>query len=402
MTERDPKKKKRIGVTDALIIGSFAVIGGTEVAKRISPEEIMEQVFDGQHERNPEVQKLQEDIQNKYGVTVQFVGYDETHERRFDYSADRLTSKEAIVALEHLTIILSKYPPSFFKDNSLPQILIGKNFVLLERSDRPEEAVGGFAMYTNDFMALGFSENRDVFEETFHHEMFHLFDARDNGLVSEDKAWVDLHAECRCTPYVGDAWKEPKRDERRSQYASDYARRNPTEDRAVIGAALFSPYLHYELIQKIKSDDTKILQEKYDLIRATYERWSNGAINQAYWDEIIARGKTQVEALRGTSESYSDTYDYGWDYYYPDYKYEGEVVVVSAPRWHESQEYEGFSVDHPRYYDDMTWTTERHEVDRKGKIVSVERPTSPNDYEGFSGERSQTEGDSNETKEGPD
>lgn len=241
------------------------------------------------------IEELHTHIKNTYNVEVVFGR--QVEDKSISYTPlTGLTERK-----EHLEIItkaFSLYPPDIFTRNGISSIAVVHN--LLVDGDR----VNGVFSPGQQSVTLDSSSG----ESTVHHELYHAFDYLTNGFSSEDSQWQNLHT-CACQVYEGtyDVFRNGGEGSNTTSsnnwFINDpelgsiednpYGKTYPTEDRAVFAQVTMMADTHSRLIQIIANepDETagNILKQKYELIKAQYFIFSNGRMNDEYWQALLER-----------------------------------------------------------------------------------------------------------------
>ena len=258
------------------------------------------------------VEKARTFLRDEYGVEVQ-IG-DSWAEK--NSSVEWLDSEEATKALAYLIEEMGKYPPDFFNRNKVQAIRIGKD-VHVGHPLFDNHPVEGFAKRQLRQMTLDFSATEEFFRGTFHHELNHILDFW-NGGPSSNERWEQIHAGCTCIPEVRrKAYDENTVTEFERSFINAYGASSALEERAEFASHMMIPRLHAKFLGRLsteKSEDSQILRRKYDAMKQDFFRWSDGKMNDAYWNSLIAR------ASEGTIGDGYDFVEYGDFFYYDTFK----------------------------------------------------------------------------------
>ncbi|HRH24604.1 MAG TPA: hypothetical protein PK109_03385 [Candidatus Paceibacterota bacterium] len=272
---------------------AWTAIGAQEIYKYRG--EILDVLLDAQHAGNENVQSARRFLKELYGVEVLF-GKDHQNE---SYEAAGLTAYEAQRGLSAIISALMKYPHDFFKENPLtPVIRIGKGVALHHENET--HRVGGFASQEEGYFMIEYQERLSTMVEIFHHEFYHILDAR-HASEKRDAEWKAINAAAGYT-YSGDVFEDPApyRSEFLDLFSSAHGAANPQEDRAEIAERLMTIYGYWGLTERLEDmEDGPIkeaLERKIALVKEDFRVWSNGTMDEAFWLRI------ERESLRSAED----------------------------------------------------------------------------------------------------
>lgn len=181
---------------------------------------------------------------------------------------------------------LTKYPPEFISFCGIRQIRLARKIFL----KKPEywtgvKNVGGVSTENGPIYIAG-SERRIT-----HHELVHKADQRAGTLLpGKIRKWKRLN---RRHPYLGELYwsMNPKEAEQLPYdgYANPYGRVNIKEDRATIGEQLM---MNSEALLE-RANDSFILSDKIRRLKADYKIWSNGRMNEQFFEDLAAGKVTE-------------------------------------------------------------------------------------------------------------
>lgn len=212
-------------------------------------------------------------LQNRYQIVVETGPLTERERQADDITrGEPLSIVEQCDALEQICEELEKYPLL------LTIKLRRMTFHLLKNLRTDGHNIRGAAasvLYISPGKALVNGDSSGIFRRVFHHELFHMLDAR----MGDGSDWNNLRlAPDEPTPY---SWQRvlPKEG-----YVVGYSRTNELEDRAMIGQFLMSyPDILY-LNRRIQSDIT--LRAKVRVVKQQFFEGSFGAMNAQFWRDM--------------------------------------------------------------------------------------------------------------------
>ncbi|MFZ2886301.1 MAG: hypothetical protein WA021_00600 [Minisyncoccia bacterium] len=307
-TAQGDKKKKGVLSRRGLLKGLGSTVLGigaitlTDAALRLhrKRDSVLRALTGQKHVTTEATENARDFLRETYGIEVQFG--DARDERNF--FANDLSEGETIQSLQMLIEEMGKYPSDFFVRNKLVVIRIAKNFQI--GSTIAPKAVAGFAR--NDVRIIGLSfawENSDFFRHAFHHEMHHVLDYWNHGEQTNDERWEQIHEGCTCVPNVRRKdFDEYKLEEYGRSFINAYGESSALEERAEFAAMMMVPRKHASFLLRLQREqevDRLVLERKYGAMKQDYLDWSDGKMDQAYWDAIIEIGKDDIESEEQTS-----------------------------------------------------------------------------------------------------
>ncbi len=203
--------------------------------------------------------------------------------------------QELVVAsLRTLVVELSRYPANYFRDadkvhkiHLVDNAMLGITYFL-------SHPVGGLAGFDKTMLinVHGATEDSSLLSYRLHHEIYHLYDM-DGSSKMRDRKWFALHQSCNCGRYLdGSFYKDVNKKLLYPQYfVSAYGQASPEEERAELGSVMLHPERHKAFLERINTeknkDATRILLEKYRLLKEDYLSWSNGDMDDVYWSNLL-------------------------------------------------------------------------------------------------------------------
>ena len=275
------------------------------------------------------------EILRRYGVLERLVGTDEDVDQ-FDYdevvrqgkaylkelyganlvvgdskdhptiTGDRMTLDHYKQSIRAIIREAGRYPPEFIRDLGAD---LGFEFRVMHNVQVYEfgygrERVGGVALYPHtDQPRQVIIDSEEPFEDQrriIHHEVNHAAAFRWQNIGERDGTWKNLHSGVSVDPYVGRAWRSYAYSAPR-YYLSPYAMKSAAEDQATCAEYLLTPLLHLEFIRRIREEPDAavraVLVRKYAEAKREYFEWSDGRMDEAYWEEIIRAGLRERDGV---------------------------------------------------------------------------------------------------------
>lgn len=283
----------------------------------------------GTFEKDPATQKAKEFLSKEYGITV-LAG------PNWDITVlgDRISQIEYIQSLAQVLEVASKYPPLVLRNKSITMHVVND----LQRVDFSAKSWKelwnrtSYGATTKPFGDIILDAKRiRKHNSTIDHELYHSLEYLERGFTANDPEWIRMHQEvCQCNPYGRDAVPANELEKSINLAAfSPYGKTQPVEDRATWAQFLMDPKTHTDYFRSHDIPDEQyaawlakngiaatvedaaktklVVRKKYDAILADYEKWSNGAMNEAYWEKLrtgrIRPSSEIVELLKGLSLS---------------------------------------------------------------------------------------------------
>ena len=224
-------------------------------------------------------------------------------------NGERADEKQAKAAADLLRQELRFYSKDILQRLGLRRIVVAVNLTVDERR------IGGLAVYQEYTFYLD-AENilsrEDRVRQTFHHELFHMFDYRDDRRISRDSTWEGLNPP---SFHYGSGGYEMLNDPRAGLltdkypgFITRYSTAAVAEDKAEIYSHMVT---HYALMQEIAKTDA-VVRAKMKALMALLERF-HPLMNERFWQqfekgmplgtpaglkaviELITRAETAVE-----------------------------------------------------------------------------------------------------------
>lgn len=291
ITRRGFLKYAGKGLAGAAAIGT-GVLVGTELAERREHlEERITQPLDEQYDLDGVVREAKAYLRT-YGLDLLTGGDTERNE----ILGDKAALEHYQMSLLALVQEISKYPQEMIPGSMDGKTLEIRVVNVLSIKDRPNtepRRVGGVAT-TFDRRAprigLDSSQPEEFQRQTIHHELNHLFGRREQQ--ARDIRWRQFHASLRTEIYRPiPAQRNARQAAAEEYFLTNYAGTEPIEDQAVWAEHMMVPELHLKLIEKIRStrnaDARRILTMKYMATKEEYRKWSNGVMDDQYWQRLI-------------------------------------------------------------------------------------------------------------------
>ncbi|HEX7017578.1 MAG TPA: hypothetical protein VF209_01565 [Patescibacteria group bacterium] len=182
---------------------------------------------------------------------------------RFHISGETATDTELKICVSIIVREVQKYPPDFFIRNNIASLALlknvrraGKNINGVFDSNTGVIVLDSAAVYV-----------KKTFAHTFHHEVYHACDWHDHGYEQDNLRWPEVQTLDSPPPTA-------------------------QEERADIAEKMMMASSHVRLLEIIKrlknTEAGRVLQEKVNLIKQDYFRFSQGYMDTAYWEELLA------------------------------------------------------------------------------------------------------------------
>lgn len=293
----DKNKKSRIGDhrlsrREFLKLAGIAAATAAGLGVFLYPE-AKRKVEDTFYEKeiDQEIKKLKEDLEKKYKINIEF-DFNKTEEGILSWEA--LSPSEKRDALKCLMENIALYPPEFLAQTAIKQIVLVKNLT----SQRKENKISGVAI-TNGIIFMNYKSgilgwgDEEATKGAIHHELLHEADAHDKDRAKIKKQWANLNPGGENDYFKTKAdldrrYKElgkEKFDElvdKHTGFINVYSMISEEEDRATVAQSLLS---YPKDIMELAKDDP-ILIKKIEAIKKQYKKWTNGRMNEKFWQDL--------------------------------------------------------------------------------------------------------------------
>ena len=258
-----------------------------------------------------DVQKAIEEIKKSYGIEIT-VG---EPAGLFTF-AENPSLEELKEVLLMLVEELFKYPPKYFDgvDKKVLRINIAKNFSTGRFSFLHTTPFSGLAYSDKDIMLLdvdNIGNSKDFIRQTIHHELFHLYD-EGSADAERNSFWREISSRGPCSGYFDLSYSDyhSKRGKLSGSpcFVSLYGQNDPREERAALAGIIMAPNAHKAFLDRIRElrnsekegdfEAAKILLMKLKLIKQYYYNWSDGEMDEEYWENILSRADDDIDCER--------------------------------------------------------------------------------------------------------
>lgn len=248
-------------------------------------------------------------LKERYGIRLT-MGPEETPDARgLQILAEKTTLERYQMVVRALVQEISKYPPEMIakiRHGHDFEIRIGNNFTYKYTNSPLLNKVGGVAPQLTRDRANRFGLSADSSEpftrRIIHHELNHKFAHDDRKKY--DKIWIGIHKQ------LGSS--NPYREERpgvtvaaEPYFLSEHAAASPQEDQAETADTMLTPLAHYKFLQRWQNEKyaitKQILRDKYIEVKREYLEWSDGKIDETFWQQIIAQGTREAHSKKNGS-----------------------------------------------------------------------------------------------------
>lgn len=190
--------------------------------------------------------------------------------------------------LNHVFREIRKYPPGMLNKCGIKDIYLADGLGVGGHAYPEQNAVlipGSLDVFSRIFASVG---------DVTNHEFYHNIDNLEGGHDLEDDIWHEFHEDAECSPYSSDVY--PSEEDLPSCGGAFYehpmqANWWASEDRAFWAMKIMNPIDHRLLIGKIENTRDPILKEvrmkKFKFIKNAYFEYSDGRMNEQYWDDLI-------------------------------------------------------------------------------------------------------------------
>lgn len=283
---KSPALSRREVLKISGIIGAGALFLGIRAIdhERMSPSIVDES--DGLSELEMDLRF----IQDEYGLQI-FSGVPLLDASNI--SGRRPSLEELAQCVKRTREWLRFYPKDFFREKGIA----GFSFLYDLGQFGLEEKYSGVLSYSTRFIyynAENFNTNHFEAISTFHHEIYHAADVggnffsnlkgKINSVWSIRKAQWHGVFNCNCDPYN-------KKYDGTGPFTEVYGQVNIEEDKATFADKLLSPDHHAALLYRISNisdpEEKSILENKIRLIKRDYFNWSNGKMDDQYWQDLL-------------------------------------------------------------------------------------------------------------------
>lgn len=280
------KQKEELTRRSFLRLSAIAAVGALLIKKTVDDQNYddthIDPVDKRQLEGSSELQQDVEYLKDTYDIDIY------TRVSLFlakSFTGGTLNQSELKRTVQNIRKAASLYPKEYFQNNGIKGISVLKDFKIDGKS------FGGDAVVEQGYFVISYSDNGEWQVGACHHEAYHMADLQTNFLESlsgknttKTKEWDKVFA-CNCDPY-SEANINP------NHFVSDYAETNDVEDRADMAFWIMTPSRHKDLLNKIAhssdAETKRILTEKMRIIKEDYLAWSNGKMNDQYWEDLLA------------------------------------------------------------------------------------------------------------------
>lgn len=277
-TRKRPTRRDFLRYTAILstgIITSLAIldVSGRQTALGLRPDSL-----------TPELASDLDFIRSYYGLEI----YTDISSllRVFGREAQTISDEEIARSVGLIRQGLSVYPPEYFRRNAITGITLVAHLRSFGRE------LDGEAVYLDRDVIVNVARSRWLFLLTLYHELFHRTDfgsalsPKVGEFVRTSQRWDGLFQAQMNT--MRDDWME---------WYFEYGLGESIEDRAVHGAFLLIPSLHARLLLRC-ADEADLLRlivikEKIRQVKQLYLEWSDGKMNDRYWEDLLAGNVTE-------------------------------------------------------------------------------------------------------------
>jgi hypothetical protein len=251
----------------------FLASGGGEIKVEGDPEK--DEIFE----------EFARHFKNTYGLKI-FMSAEVDHH---GYNLAELTIPDFLTSIDAVKQSMYKYPPDFFRNNEIYSLRFASRIL-----DASSEEYTGLALYDLGQIVVAFSPQRgdEQATSTLDHELFHHAEQENDSVEQLNQEWEDLHPPgYQIYEVIEDGIAIKKSNLPSVFFAEEKGRISAEEDRAHFAKLVLDRQRHVAFLAQLEQEDDpvvkRVLYEKYTRTLEAYYRYSNGRMDDHYWQAFI-------------------------------------------------------------------------------------------------------------------